>query len=74
MSGNDNPNDPVTHYDVSYLKVEDGGEKEHWVKIGRGFPSEGGRILVKLDALPLQFTTATKIVLFAKTKREGAGK
>jgi len=59
------------YYDISYLKVEtdkNGDTDEHWVVIGRAFPSgkQDGTINLRFDAMPFDFNSDTKMALYPK--------
>jgi hypothetical protein len=62
---------PITHYDVSYQKLEKGnrGEdaKSNWIKIGRGFVNEKGSIDLRFDSLPVPQFWDGRIRLFPKS-------
>jgi len=59
------PLDQIAHYDVSYKKYNAPEGKSHFVKLGVAFPNESGRIVVKLDAMPIN-TWDGELWLFPK--------
>jgi hypothetical protein len=62
--------DKPDYYDVSWCKPGEDG-KTHFVKIGRGFPNDNGRIDIVFDALPLMGLWDGRLCLFPHAKGVG---